>query len=258
VAPPRKCAFCDADCVDHGGEHLWDDWLNEELPKKTHFHATKRLFIDSPPIKFGQVGLKEKVPAVCAKCNGGWMSAITARVKERFSAAILRGDPFSVDARDAALLTAFTFMKAAVKDYGYGKDVFFTRADRERLRTSLTIPPLTKVWFAAYQGTPRYSFRSVFNIGSTSEPGPLYGMEFFGYTYVVGNLVLQLLAPRWKNIRDRHRPLVVLTPDVSWECAAVQIWPYAGSSLSWPPAKYFLDDSIQQFIERFRVSIIIS
>jgi hypothetical protein len=253
--PPRKCAFCDASATSKGGEHLWDDWLNEALPKKTRFHAKKRLSIDSPPIEFVQVGLQEQVPFVCAECNSGWMSDLTAKVKQRFSPAILDGTPFSVDARDAALLAAFTFMKAAIKDYCYGKDVFFSTAARKRLRGSLAIPPLVKIWFASFRGTSRFSFRSVFNIGATSEPGPLYGMEFFSYTYVVGKLTLQLLAPRWKDIFDGHRPLVTLTPNAYWNPAAVQFWPNSGESLSWPPPKYLGDDFIQQFIDRFQAPI---
>jgi hypothetical protein len=47
-----KCAFCNGEAVDHGGEHLWDNWLNKELPKKTRFNAKKRLSMDSAPIEF--------------------------------------------------------------------------------------------------------------------------------------------------------------------------------------------------------------
>jgi hypothetical protein len=249
-----KCAFCDGDGVDKGGEHLWDDWLNKELPKK-RYNAKKRLSIDSPAIKFVTRGLNEKVPAVCSRCNSGWMCGLTAKMKERFSATILEGAPFSLDAGDAALLAAFTFMKATVKDYCYGKDPFFTRAARERLRESLTIPPLVKMWFAAHQGAAQYAFHSNFHIVSTSAPGPIYGMEFFSYTYIVGHLALQLLAPRWKDICDRDKPLVTLAPNAYWRPATVQFWPDRGETLLWPPEKYLGDSVIEQFINRFQVPI---
>jgi|SRR6185437_3789379 len=253
--PTKKCAFCSG-VPSNKGEHLWDDWLNDELPKKTRFNAKKRLSIHADPIEFVQVGLREQIPSVCTECNGGWMSALTARMKDRFSGPILKGEPFSLDARDAVLLAAFTFMKAVVKNHCYDDDPFFTRAAKERLRTSLAIPPLVKMWIAAYQGSARYAFHSNFHIVSTSTPGPLDGLEFFSYTYIAGNLALQLLAPRWKNILDRGRPLVTLSPNhARWHSAALQFWPFGGAEISWPPPFYLGDRVVEQFVNRFQMPI---
>jgi hypothetical protein len=94
------------------------------------------------------------------------------------------------------------------------------------------------------------STRSNFNIASTSA-GPLSGIEFGSFTYVVGKLALQLLAPRWKRIDHRGRPLVSLTPNASWDPAVTLFWPHSGELLLWPPAKYLGDDMIQEFILRF-------
>jgi hypothetical protein len=133
VRPTKKCAFCDSDA--ESGEHLWDNWLNEVLPKKTRFDASKRLSLNAKPIKFVTVGLNEKVPVVCPnRCNSGWMSGLTAKVKVRFCGSIMNADPFSLTPKDAALLAAFTFMKAAVMDYCYGDGPFFIRQAREQLR----------------------------------------------------------------------------------------------------------------------------
>ncbi len=232
---------------------MWDDWLNKELPKKTRFNAKRLRSIDSPSIEFVQVGLKEKIPSVCVECNGGWMSALTGRVKERFSPSILEGAPFSLDAKDAALLAAFTLMKGIVQNYYYGKDEpFFTRAASERLRKSLTIPRSVKMWVAAYYGSSRYAFHSTFHTVTVRTPSPLEGMEFFSYTYIDGNLALQLLAPRWKDIRHRSRPLLTLTPDIRWKPAASQFWPFQGDTISWPPQKHLNDSVIQRFIDRFQ------
>jgi hypothetical protein len=183
------------------------------------------------------------------------MSAVTAKVKERFSGAILDGAPFSLDLGDAAVLAAFTFMKATVKDYCFGNDPFFTRADRERLRISLKLPDMARVWFAAHHGSARRTFRSNFNIASVSDRNPLQGMEFFCYTYIVGNLVLQLLAPRWKDVCDRNKPLVTLIPDSYWDPAVTKFWPYPSEAISWPPEKLLGDHVVEQFIYRFQVPI---
>src|ERR1700730_6027765 len=111
-------------------------------------------------------------------------------------------EPFSLGARDAAILAAFTFMKAAVTNHltVHEYEPFFTRAASTKFRVSLTLPPMLKAWFAAFQGEARISTRSNFSIVSTSDPGPLYGVEFGSFTYIVGGLSLQLLAPRWKHI----------------------------------------------------------
>jgi hypothetical protein len=133
---------------------------------------------------------------------------------------------------------------------------FFTRASRERFRTSLTLPPVTKVWFAAYQGESRMGTRNNLSIVSTSTQGtPIYGIEFCSFSYVVGKLVLQLLAPRWKHISHRGMPLLSLNPHAYWEQAATLFWPHNGGSLQWPPAKHFADDTIQTFIERFHMPV---
>ncbi len=250
----KKCAFCDAEAVEKGGEHIWDDWLNKELPKG-RYHATKRYTIDSPVIKYSATSISEKLPVVCVKCNSGWMSALTNKVKKTFSRAMLKGEPFSLDVRDAALLAAFTFMKAVITNHNIDDDPFFTRAARERLRTSLIVPPLVKMWFAAYQGAARFSTKNNLGIISPNSPGPFYGMEFCSFSYVVGKLALQLLAPRWKHIRDRGRPVLTISPNIYWQPAALQFWPHDGEILSWPPEKYLGDNVIEAFIYRFNMPI---
>src|ERR1700686_2842860 len=205
---PRKCAFCPQDAVETGGEHVWDNWINKDLPE-TRYRARKRYSLDSPLIEYDADSLNEKLPVVCKDCNNGWMSTLSLKAKDRFGRAMLDGEPFSLAARDAAILAAFTFMKAVVTNYVEGKyEPFFTRAARERFRISLTLPPMLKAWFAAFQGEARISTRSNFSIVSTSEPGPLYGIVFGGFTYIVGKLALQLHAPRWKHINHRGRSLL--------------------------------------------------
>jgi hypothetical protein len=256
VRPKRKCAFCDNPAVDHGGEHLWDDWINRELPRKMRFNARRKLSLHSPPIEFVQVGLKEKVSSVCDECNHGWMSDLTAKIKDNFRDTIIGAAPFSLDAKSAALLASYTFMKAVVQDYGYNLDEpFFTRAACERFRESHSMPPLAKAWFAAYQGNSAYAFHGNIDLVQVTD-GRLEGMEFFSYTYVLGPLVLQLLAPRWKDLRRRNRPLVTLTPNkLRWQDAVIQFWPYTGEALSWPPRLYIGDNVSEQFFNRFRVPI---
>jgi hypothetical protein len=249
----KKCAFCPEDAVEKGGEHLWDDWLNKALPE-TLYRARRQYSLDSPVIEFDSDSLTEKLPVVCEKCNSGWMSTLTEKVQLVFNRTILEGEPFSLGPKDAELLAAFTFMKAVVTNHAIDYDPFFTRADRERFRTERAVPPLLKMWFARFQGAARMSTKNNISIISQNEDpdGPLYGLEFCSHTYVVGQLVLQLLAPRWKKLSDRGKPLITLSPHASWNAAATLFWPHAGGLLSWPPSKWFADDAIQEFIYRFK------
>jgi hypothetical protein len=248
---PRKCAFCPADAVEFGGEHLWDNWLNKALPKTT-YRARKQYSLDSPVIQYDTDSLNEKLPVICAACNNGWMSVLSLKVKDRFGQAMLEGEPFSLGLKDASVLAAFTFMKAVVTNHLSDKyEPFFTRAARERFRTSLILPPLTKMWFAKYRGEARMSTRSNLAIFSRDVPGPLYGMEFCSFTYIVGKLIIQLLASRWKQIDHRGMPLVSLSPHAHWNDAATLFWPHGGGLLSWPPSKIFGDDMVEDFTQRF-------
>jgi hypothetical protein len=148
----QMCAFCPADAVERGGEHVWDNWINKALPE-TWYHARKQYSLDSPLIEYDTKSLNEQLPVVCEACNSGWMSELSRKVKDRFAPAMLDGEPFSLGARDGAILAAFTFLKAVVTNHCTVEqyEPFFTRAARERFRTSLEVPPLTKMWFAAFK-----------------------------------------------------------------------------------------------------------
>jgi hypothetical protein len=234
--------------VEKGGEHIWDDWLNRATPK-TKYRTRKQTALNSPAIEYDSAKFAEKLPVVCEPCNSGWMSVLTNKVKQRFGAAILDGEPFTLDLKDAALLAAFTFMKAVVTNQSLS-DPFFTRAAREQFRDSPVLPPFIQCWFAAYE-------RDGMQVVSASHffsPNPghkLYGLQFCSFNYIVGKLALQLLAPRWKNILHRGRHLIMVSADKSWELAAPRFWPDAGVTISWPPPKHIGNDTIKLFVERF-------
>jgi hypothetical protein len=248
----KMCAFCAADAVEKGGEHIWDDWIDRAQPKKSLYRARKRYAIDSPSIEYDTASIGEKLPVVCEQCNSGWMSVLTNRVKQSFSQTILDGQPFTLDSRGAALLAAFSFMKAVVTNHALPDEPFFTRAARERFRVSLVIPPWIQCWLAAYQGESRFSTKNSMSIfGQNNPDSPIFGMEFCSHSYVVGKLVLQLLAPRWKRVYDRGKGLLMVSPAATWSAAATRFWPNDGIAVSWPPPKYIGNDAIEIFIKRF-------
>jgi hypothetical protein len=252
-----RCAFCPDDAVEHGGEHIWDDWLNRSL--KSTRHDFRYTATDTEPREYTKKTLDEKLPVVCDPCNSRWMSQITNNVKHTFESAICEGKSLCILPTGTELLAAFLFMKAAVAATQVAQDdePFFTRAQRERLRISREAPELgIRMWVGAFDGKPLHSGRFNPAILSTQAP-QLRGVEYFTFTYLAGHLLLQLLATRWKHVYHRSRPIPpLLRPDPFWDQAVVQFWPPTNDMrLTWPPGKYFDDDGLQYFINRFKLPI---
>jgi hypothetical protein len=249
------CAFCPRDAVKRGGEHIWDDWLNRKLPTKTYAVQT-RLTPKDPFRSFAKKMLDLKLPVVCGECNSTWMSDITNDISKSFADAIINGAELSILPRGLALLSAFTFMKAVVADcvtQSNGDELFFSTAVREQFRTSLTVPATVQMWVSSFYGKRRYGGRFISGL-LVPGPGPLFGIEFFVFTYVVGHLVLQLLAPRWKDVRLRGQRLPMIKPNAYWDSAVSRFWPSDGFPVKWP-LKHLRDDTLQAFIDRLKAPI---
>lgn len=212
----NRCAFCPTEATKLSGEHIWDDWLNRALPSK-RFKVRQKWNRLDPFREYGaRIIIKERLPVVCESCNNTWMSDLTNRTKQAFSEMIVNGTPTILQPKDVDLLAAFTFMKAVVADHATDKgEPFFVEDVRERFRESLSVPPQVQMWIGAYQGIQRYGGGFVTNVLAPDKPGPLYGIEFYSFTYVVGRLVLQLLAARWNDVHRKGHPLPCLTPTLT-------------------------------------------
>jgi hypothetical protein len=250
----KRCVFCPTEAEKLSGEHIWDAWLNKKLPTKG-YSVRKKLALDAPFREYPQKALNEKLSVVCEKCNNTWMSDIANQIRKGFADAIVDGSQVSILPSGRALLAAFTLLKAVVADSATqaAKDeLFFSTAARNRFRTSFAIPPAVQMWIGSFYGERRYGGRLISGILTPvpGKSGPLFGIEFFTVTYVVGHLVLQLLAPRWKDVRLRGRPLFLIKPDVIWDSASVRFWPDDGSPIEWP-LKHLNDDALKLFATRF-------
>src|SRR5262249_48356041 len=159
--------------------------------------------------------LNVKVPVVCQSCNSGSMSQITERFKDTFKHAIRDGVEMCILPSGIALIAVFTFMKAVVANHAIieNDEPFFTRAARERFGKSLQVPPIgIRMWIGCFQSEALHNTRCVPTILSGN--GPLEGLQFFAFTYVVGHLVLQLCASRWKHVHRRGQGFIpMLRPD---------------------------------------------
>lgn len=247
----KKCAFCPAEAKKLSGEHIWDDWLNKALPTQ-RFRVRKQTSLNGPLREYDARNIDERIPVVCTDCNSGWMSEITHRMKQTFCDAIVKGASISLLPSGVRLLAEFAFLKSVIGDYATDSDSpFFTRASRERFRESCIIPPEVQMWLSAFQGGQRYSGKFSTRVNTANDPG-FEGLEFFTFTYVVGQLVLQSSTPRWREIHQKARVLPKLDLDANayWRPATIEFWPNDGFPISWPPEKYLGDLTIHHFIDR--------
>jgi hypothetical protein len=248
----NMCAFCTTEAAKLSHEHIWDDWLNRALPTK-RFRVRQRRSQDQPFRQYDATVLQEKLAVVCENCNHTWMSDLTNRVKLAYSDQIIDGAALTLTPDDAALLAAYAFMKSVVADHATPKDErFFSREVQERFRKTLSIPPNVRMWIAAYQGAQRFGGRFHNAVLRPNEPSVLDGIEFYCFTYVVGQLALQTHAVRWRDGRNAFAP--VPRPDPYWDPAVIQFWSFSGP-VSWPPTKYIGDDTLEALMNRFSLPI---
>ena len=187
------------------------------------------------------------------------MSRISNGIKIAFESLIIDGNQLCILRSGVALLAAFTFMKAAVAatQIAENNEAFFTRAQRERLRKSLAVPDMgVRMWIGNFKGKALHNGRFVPAILSSRAP-QLRGVEYFRFTYLVGHLLLQLLAARFKSVHHRaHGLLPMLRPDPFWNQACIQFWPPTNvTGITRPPAKYFEDQGLKDFIDRFTLPV---
>jgi hypothetical protein len=247
----RKCAFCPTEASKLSGEHLWDDWLNRVVSTKRY--KARYGTLKKETIEWDTNALNHKLPVVCSTCNSTWMSRLGEELKLGFASSILDGSRLSILPSGLSLLSAYALLKASVMDYTYcDGEPFFTRAAREGLRMSRTIPTSAQIWIAEFRGEAAFSTRANIRHYENTGPEPVFvGIEWFAFSYVVGFLTLQLLIPRWKDVRRRGPALPTMNPNRRWEEAAIRIWPIGGLPVSWPPPLCIGDRQFNIFANRF-------
>lgn len=252
----KKCAFCGDNAAKISGEHIWSAWIGRLLGSPSY--AWRFTDPETRQVRQWKGFLDTKANVVCKPCNEGWMSQLESEAKRELSAIITGGAKVSLSPRGIVTLAAFTFKNAVIANYmNTRREPFFPPAARQRFKSTLEIPPNVQMWLAAFGGT----YKSGTFIGHVSGPaatrnyGPWNEFEFYAFTYSVGGLVAQLLAPRWAPIDKRGLPVPILRPNEAWNKVGVQFWPSDGSSVGWPPPQYLDDDSIDAFTNRWTAPV---
>lgn len=109
------CIFCDAPGP-LTKEHLWPNWLRKELAITDRFIYRLEDEKDGRELRdksFPAVPFDQQVRAVCATCNGGWMSAIEAKAKPLVQR-LMRAEGGRLDVEEQTTLAAWALLKACV------------------------------------------------------------------------------------------------------------------------------------------------
>jgi len=222
------CIFCGGTPLSR--EHLWPDWLRREAALKESFDyrleqevdgvETRDLNFSSPP--FNQV-----VRAVCASCNGGWMSPIEQGAKPILQD-LIYGHSRTLDKCDKRTLATWAFLKACVFDELHPQERVVPAEHRARLFTYKR-PPATGVaiWLGTYeaQEVGHYAYQGLL-VGRTGSPGPDEPTIYI-VTITVGTLIIQVAGSVVEGLGFDDLDLDTLAPELH----VAKIWPAAGDVL---------------------------
>ena len=189
----NSCVFCGGTPVTR--EHLWPDWLRREVEIRQGFEhrieqeadgrETRDITFTTPP--FNQV-----VKAVCAKCNGGWMSAIEAGAKPILQD-LIHAQGRALDADDQRKLATWGFLKACVFDELHPNERVVPVEHRRRLYTYKS-PPATgsAIWIGTYEALEvgHYAYQGL-KVGRGGLPDPETPNVYI-VTITVGALITQV------------------------------------------------------------------
>lgn len=244
----RQCLFCHRAATSR--EHILPNWLLE------HFRQTKRRIV----LTFDLEGLHKKgisitpgmrVKFVCDDCNHGWMSDLETAVKPLLGS-MLHDVTLRIDGTQQSAIARWAIKTTMVMESIANRvHPFFERDERERLHSSLAIPPNTYVWLARSVG--EYDLAYVGMHLWNEKPGDPKAIHCYVNSIGFGYLVLQVFSA---HIPDGHPRMDVPTVfSAPWEKLLIQIWPTTERFLAWPPEMTFSDTGMITFgdlVNRFR------
>jgi hypothetical protein len=239
----RQCIFCDNRANTH--EHLWPQWILDRIKGPTDIHGS---ILGREPFTLPAANPEYKYKCVCGSCNHGWMSDLERETMKPL-AALMQDIATPLDASQQSTLarwvvkTAMASEAPGAKHRGY----FYTREERETLRTMSQVPFRTAVWLARYVGNARIG---MFGTDVWSVPDDPIQMHSYVYTVFFNRVVIQLLT---MHVEEGYGAITI-NPNVGpWDGTLLQIWPSNGT-VHWPPSLSFTDKgpkSIVHLIKRW-------
>jgi hypothetical protein len=216
------CIFCGGTPLSR--EHLWPDWLRREaaineafdhrLEQEVDGVETRDLNFSTPP--FNQV-----VRAVCASCNGGWMSAIEQDAKPILQD-LIYGHGRTLELGDKRKLATWTFLKACVFDELHPQERVVP-AEHRALLFTYKRPPGTGVanWVGTYEALEvgHYASQGLL-VRRTGQPDP-GSPTIYIVTITMGTLIIQVAGSVVDGLGFDDLDLAKLAPELH----VIKVWP---------------------------------
>jgi hypothetical protein len=241
---PRSCIFCGARPLTR--EHVWPDWMRRKLATEETMHHTGLLEQHgevSKILDFDDRPYKQTANAVCAGCNGGWMSRLEEGAKSYLDG-MIEGRGRELHAGGQAELASWALLKAIIFDQASPKGAQALFPDLYSGLYGSAEPPGRgcKIWLGAYGGElPGFTAMTALAVATDNRP---YTGErnVWVRTFSTGPVLFQVFTtsdagladydPGWAELRD--------PPQV------IQIWP-TGPSVRWLPGPALNDDGLIWF-----------
>lgn len=238
----RTCAFC-PHSVKMSAEHVFPQWMRPLFTDNGIMRfetAQSQWQVRNAPIDW-------KAKVVCENCNNTWMSRVEDEHGNPILTPLIEGDKVvSIDQAAARSIAIWAFKTAVVMDHAQKlfNRAYFSSAERNAFRKTLTIPNDSVVWVGMFQGH-RYRIKSETgqNNGQIAPDQPL---TMYVFTCAIGCLVIQYGHAR------TSRP-VVLEPVPGFERIMAPIWPQLYPNLAWPlPDKLTKDSQFADLHNRWK------
>lgn len=216
----RGCIFCGR--TPRTREHLWPDWLQRDLEIREPFAVRieqEHDGVETRDIRFEAPPFDQKVRAVCAQCNNGWMSGMEAAAKPVLWP-LIHAEGRRLDATEQRVLARWALLKACVFDELHRGEGVVLPAHRGYLYEHKEPPP-RGFWvsLATYEAVElrHYAHQGLrlTRGGVSAPPGP----NVYFVTITAGALVVQVTGSRLPGL-----PVQIPIP-VQYELGVVEIWP---------------------------------
>jgi hypothetical protein len=243
----RYCIFCEGRATSK--EDAWPMWLTRRLG------ATEAGIVEAQRGKqkpntwiAGKAGLK--VRFVCASCNNGWLSRLENRVKPIIEG-LFDEESVALGFSDQNTLAAWGVKNAMVHEaLRLGTPWFFMNSERNAMRDSLQLPPLTSIWIA----------KCIEHNGVYCKASDLSGVsdvskdlvKVYVTTMGFGPLAIQVVCRKFLNSIPT---IMEVTTDMQlgpWDQVTLQIWPIHVKQIIWPASMGLIGEhGLDKFSERW-------
>jgi hypothetical protein len=241
----RGCVFCGARPLT--AEHVFAAYLQKltrGAPVVEHTRTAEVAGVVHPTLRYDQKVFDQKVKAVCAACNNGWMAELETAARPLLEPG-LRGRGRSYHRGGQAILAAWAFktglmLNEVFRDIQTG----VPSAHYEHLFANRTPPPGVTIWMTAYGGIQPAGFQA--QGMAVSRPGEIATDDDIPNLYVM----TLTLGPFAFQIFGVHDSNININPETSriGDGRVHRLWPYE-DSFTWAPGAAYAGAEFERFAE---------